>query len=133
MQLENSTMIGKNHRELLVWQKAMRLVVAVYDLVRRLSKEENYGLSDQMRRAAISIPSNIAEGNARCSVKDMAHFFYIAQGSRAELETQLELCQLIGYIPQQELQSTFLQTQEVGRMLSGLIKSTLQQDVKHQP
>lgn len=133
MQLENSTMIGKNHRELLVWQKAMRLVVAVYDLVRRLPKEENYGLSDQMRRAAISIPSNIAEGNALCSVKDMAHFFYIAQGSRAELETQLELCQLIGYIPQQELQSTFLQTQEVGRMLSGLIKSTLQQDVKHQP
>ncbi len=133
MQLENSTMIGKKHRELLVWQKAMRLVVAVYDLVRRLPKEENYGLSDQMRRAAISIPSNIAEGNARCSVKDMAHFFYIAQGSRAELETQLELCQLIGYIPQQELQSTFLQTQEVGRMLSGLIKSTLQQDVKHQP
>lgn len=133
MQLENSTMIGKNHRELLVWQKAMRLVVAVYDLVRRLPKEENYGLSDQMRRAAISIPSNIAEGNARCSVKDMAHFFYIAQDSRAELETQLELCQLIGYIPQQELQSTFLQTQEVGRMLSGLIKSTLQQDVKHQP
>lgn len=133
MQLENSTMIGKNHRELLVWKKAMRLVVAVYDLVRRLPKEENYGLSDQMRRAAISIPSNIAEGNARCSVKDMAHFFYIAQGSRAELETQLELCQLIGYIPQQELQSTFLQTQEVGRMLSGLIKSTLQQDVKHQP
>ncbi len=126
-------MIGKNHRELLVWQKAMRLVVAVYDLVRRLPKEENYGLSDQMRRAAISIPSNIAEGNTRCSVKDMAHFFYIAQGSRAELETQLELCQLIGYIPQQELQSTFLQTQEVGRMLSGLIKSTLQQDVKHQP
>lgn len=126
-------MIGKNHRELLVWQKAMRLVVAVYDLVRRLPKEENYGLSDQMRRAAISIPSNIAEGNARCSVKDMAHFFYIAQGSRAELETQLELCQLIGYLPQQELQSTFLQTQEVGRKLSGLIKSTLQQDVKHQP
>ena len=81
MQLENSTMIGKNHRELLVWQKVMRLVVAVYDLVRRLPKEENYGLSDQMRRAAISIPSNIAEGNARCSVKDMAHFFYIAQGS----------------------------------------------------
>ena len=75
MQLENSTMIGKNHRELLVWQKAMRLVVAVYDLVRRLPKEENYGLSDQMRPAAISIPSNIAEGNARCSVKDMAHFF----------------------------------------------------------
>jgi S23 ribosomal protein len=74
-------MIGKNHRELLVWQKVMRLVVAVYDLVRRLPKEENYGLSDQMRRAAISIPSNIAEGNARCSVKDMAHFFYIAQGS----------------------------------------------------
>ena len=127
MQLESSTMIGKNHRELLVWQKAMRLVVAVYDLVRRLPKEENYGLSDQMRRAAISITSNIAEGNARCSVKDMAHFFYIAQGSRAELETQLELCELIGYISKDRLEPVLMQTQEIGRMLSGLIKSTLQQ------
>ena len=91
-------MQGKNHKELLVWQKAMQLVVDVYNLIRLLPKEETYGLSDQMRRAAISIPSNIAEGNARSSQKDMVHFLYIAQGSRAELETQLELCELIGYI-----------------------------------
>ena len=120
-------MQGKNHKELLVWQKAMQLVVDVYNLIRLLPKEETYGLSDQMRRAAISIPSNIAEGNARSSQKDMVHFLYIAQGSRAELETQLELCELIGYISKERLEPVLMQTQEIGRMLSGLIKSTLQQ------
>ncbi len=120
-------MQGKNHKELLVWQKAMQLVVDVYNLIRLLPKEETYGLSDQMRRAAISIPSNIAEGNARSSQKDMVHFLYIAQGSRAELETQLELCELIGYISKEGLEPVLMQTQEIGRMLSGLIKSTLQQ------
>jgi len=120
-------MQGKNHKELLVWQKAMQLVVDVYNLIRLLPKEETYGLSDQMRRAAISIPSNIAEGNARSSLKDMVHFLYIAQGSRAELETQLELCELIGYISKERLEPVLMQTQEIGRMLSGLIKSALQQ------
>ena len=120
-------MQGKNHKELLVWQKAMQLVVDVYNLIRLLPKEETYGLSDQMRRAAISIPSNIAEGNARSSQKDMVHFLYIAQGSRAELKTQLELCELIGYISKERLEPVLMQTQEIGRMLSGLIKSTLQQ------
>ncbi len=120
-------MQGKNHKELLVWQKAMQLVVDVYNLIRLLPKEETYGLSDQMRRAAISIPSNIAEGNARSSQKDMVHFLHIAQGSRAELETQLELCELIGYISKERLEPVLMQTQEIGRMLSGLIKSTLQQ------
>ena len=120
-------MQGKNHKELLVWQKAMQLVVDVYNLIRLLPKEETYGLSDQMRRAAISIPSNVAEGNARSSQKDMVHFLYIAQGSRAELETQLELCELIGYISKERLEPVLMQTQEIGRMLSGLIKSTLQQ------
>lgn len=120
-------MQGKNHKELLVWQKAMQLVVDVYNLIRLLPKEETYGLSDQMRRAAISIPSNIAEGNAQSSQKDMVHFLYIAQGSRAELETQLELCELIGYISKERLEPVLMQTQEIGRMLSGLIKSTLQQ------
>ena len=105
----------------------MQLVVDVYNLIRLLPKEETYGLSDQMRRAAISIPSNIAEGNARSSQKDMVHFLYIAQGSRAELETQLELCELIGYISKERLEPVLMQTQEIGRMLSGLIKSTLQQ------
>lgn len=120
-------MQGKNHKELLVWQKAMQLVVDIYNLIRLLPKEETYGLSDQMRRAAISIPYNIAEGNARSSQKDMVHFLYIAQGSRAELETQLELCELIGYISKDRLEPVLMQTQEIGRMLSGLIKSTLQQ------
>lgn len=120
-------MQGKNHKELLVWQKAMQLVVDIYNLIRLLPKEETYGLSDQMRRAAISIPSNIAEGNARSSQKDMVHFLYIAQGSRAELETQLELCELVGYISKERLEHVLMQTQEIGRMLSGLIKSTLQQ------
>lgn len=77
----------RTHKELLVWQKSMLLVEEIYRLVKRLPKEETYALSDQMRRAAVSIPSNIAEGNARNSPKEFQHFLYISLGSAAELET----------------------------------------------
>lgn len=83
---------GKNYRELPVWQKAMQAAEDTYNIVKTLPKEEIFALSDQMRRAAVSIPSNIAEVNARGTNKEPVHFLYIAQGSRAELETQLELC-----------------------------------------
>ena len=88
----------RTHKELLVWQKSMLLVEEVYRLVKMLPKEETYALSDQMRRAAISIPSNIAEGNARNSPKEFQQFLYISLGSAAELETQLLICQRLGYI-----------------------------------
>lgn len=116
-------MRGKNHRELQVWQKAMQVTENIYKVVRLLPKDETYALSDQMRRAAVSIPSNIAEGNARGTNKETIHFLYIAQGSRAEVETQLELCFRIGYIDKDTLDNVIAQLQEIGRMISGLIKS----------
>lgn len=115
-------MKGKNYRELLVWQKAMQAAEDTYNIVKTLPKEEMFALSDQMRRAAVSIPSNIAEGNARDTNKETVHFLYIAQGSRAELETQLELCRRIGYITEKDLQYMLVQTQEIGSMFAGLIR-----------
>ena len=77
------------YQDLVVWQRSMELVKEIYSLIKYLPKEELYGLSDQMRRAAVSIPSNIAEGQARYSNKDFIGFLYISRGSIAELETQL--------------------------------------------
>ena len=88
----------RNYKDLIVWQKAMDLSVEIYKLVKKLPKEETYSLSDQMRRAAISIPSNIAEGKSRASQKEFSYFLSIAQGSRSELETQIQLCERIGYL-----------------------------------
>lgn len=104
---------------MIVWQKAMQLTIDVYNLIRQLPLEEKYALSDQMRRSAISIPSNIAEGNARESKRDTNHFLHIAQGSRAELE----LCLRIGNLSKTLLKETLSLSDEVGRMLAGLIKS----------
>ncbi len=78
------------YKDLIVWQRAMELVVAVYGLLKDFPKEEIFGLSSQMKRAVISIPSNIAEGYRRRSVKDRKHFLVISYGSAAELETQVE-------------------------------------------
>ena len=80
----------RNYKDLIVWQKAMDLSVEIYRLVKKLPKEELYCLSDQMRRSAISIPSNIAEGKSRTSQKEFSYFLSIAQGSRSELETQIQ-------------------------------------------
>lgn len=111
----------KDYKELMVWQKSMLLVEEVYRLVRFLPREEIYGLSDQMRRAAVSIPSNIAEGNARESEKDFSRFLAIAQGSNAEIETQLLICERLGYIPTEELQKACQLNEEIAKMLRSLI------------
>lgn len=90
--------MGKGFQELLVWQKARDLAVAVYKETAEGAFTRDYGLRDQIRRSAVSIPSNIAEGDERDSDKDAIRFFYIAKGSLAELQTQLEIAQLIGYM-----------------------------------
>ncbi len=87
-----------NYKELIVWQKSMSLVTEIYQLVKFLPKEETYALSDQMRRAAVSIPSNIAEGQARNSTREFVNFLSIARGSKAELETQLMICVRLKYL-----------------------------------
>jgi four helix bundle protein len=110
----------KNYADLTVWQKAMDLTAQVYELTKRLPKEEIYGITSQMRRAAISIPSNIAEGHERHSRKEFTHFISIAQGSKAELETQLLLCVRIGYFADTDISDILNLLQEVGKMLTTL-------------
>lgn len=113
----------KDFKDLIVWQKAMELTKAVYTLVKKLPKEELFALSDQMRRSAISIPSNIAEGQARNSTKEFIHFLAIAKGSKAELETQLLLCVSIQYLTESDIQHATELITEVGKMINALQKS----------
>jgi four helix bundle protein len=113
----------KCYRDLTVWQAGVDLVESVYHLVRKLPRSELFALSSQIKRAAISIPSNIAEGHARSSRKEFLHFLSISLGSLAELETQLFLAQRMRYITKDELASNLSKTEELGRMIRGLQKA----------
>ena len=110
----------RSYRDLIVWQKAVDLCVEAYRLSKKLPKEELYALSDQIRRAAVSVPSNIAEGHARHSRKDFAHFLMIAQGSIAELETQLYLAVRMAMLAESDVDSLMPLSGEVSRMLMSL-------------
>lgn len=103
-----------------VWQKSMTLVTNVYQLTQQFPKEELYSLTSQIRRAAVSIPSNIAEGRSRHSTKDYMRFVMIARGSVAELETQLRISHNLAYVTQERLQPILNDANEIGRMLNGL-------------
>ena len=116
-------MKSSNYKELKVWQKAMDLTVEVYKLVKLLPNEETYALSDQMRRAVVSIPSNIAEGQGRNSDKEFIQFLSIARGSLWELETQIEICLRIGYIDQSLATNTNNLIAEISKMLNALSNS----------
>ncbi|MBR3725220.1 MAG: four helix bundle protein [Bacteroidales bacterium] len=116
-------MKSSNYKELKVWQKAMDLTVEVYKLVKLLPKEETYALSDQMRRAVVSIPSNIAEGQGRNSDKEFIQFLSIARGSLWELETQIEICLRIGYIDQSLATNIYNLIEEISKMLNALSNS----------
>ena len=113
--------MASSYEELIVWQKAMELAEETYQIVKSLPKEELYVLSDQMRRAAISIPSNIAEGQARHSTKEFANFLSIAKGSVAELHTQYLLCVKLQYVTKDRIQKALILLEEVGKMLNSLI------------
>jgi four helix bundle protein len=99
----------------------MEVAAMVYQITKKLLKEEIYSLTNQMRRAAVSIPSNIAEGQARRSIKEFMQFLRIAQGSKAELETQLLLCQKIKYLSDSDITEMMRLLQEIGKMLTSLI------------
>ena len=88
----------KSYQDLLVWQKSIKLTTRVYALTKRFPKDEMYGLSSQLRRAAVSIPSNVAEGHARQHNKEFKQFLHIALGSVAEVDTQLFIARELGYI-----------------------------------
>lgn len=114
-------LLGMIYKELIVWQKSMELVKEIYSLVKKLPKEETYSLSDQMRRAATSIPSNIAEGNGRKSQVEYARFLDIARGSQFELETQLHICIMLNFLTENETKKAFELIAEIGKMLNTLI------------
>ncbi len=110
-----------NHRDLAVWQKSMALAVDVHALSKQMPKEEMFGLASQMRRAAVSVPSNTAEGAARRTTKEFLYFLYIARGSLAELETQLRLTRAIGYLSDDVVSPALASSDEVGRLLTSVI------------
>lgn len=114
---------GKGHRELVAWQKAMDLVVAVYEASASWPREETYGLRQQARRAAVSIPANLAEGFGRNSRREYRHFVGIACGSLLELETELLVAQRLEYGDNSRLPDLLLRVAEVARLLNGLRRS----------
>lgn len=114
-------MVVASYSELKVWQKTMDLAVDVYNVIKKLPKEELYVLSDQIRRSVISIPSNIAEGQQRNTSKEFIHFLYIAKGSLSELETQIILCEGLEYLDKKDTERLLLQCSEIGKMLNGLL------------
>ena len=111
----------ESHKDLDVWKRSMDLVTEVYRLTQKWPVEEKYGLTSQLRRAAVSIPSNIAEGSARGSTADFSRFLNIAQGSLAEVETQLEIACRVDLIDRSSLFTNEIIS--LRRMLSGLKKS----------
>ena len=111
------------YQDLVVWQKSMQLVKEVYKLVRLLPKGEKYALGDQMRRAAVSIPSNIAEGYGRNYDKELIQFLYISRGSKSELETQIEISIMLGYFSREEAEASLDLCSEVGKMLNAFLSS----------
>ncbi len=110
-----------SYKDLIVWQKSMDLAEEAYRITSSLPKEELYSLSGQIRRAAVSIASNIAEGYGRNSVKEYCRFLSIARGSKNEVETQLLLCVRLGYLEQKQLSASFSLCDEIGKMLNALI------------
>ncbi|MBO2526183.1 MAG: four helix bundle protein [Bacteroidales bacterium] len=112
----------KTYRDLIVWQKAMEMTVMLYPIASKLPKEETFALCSQMRRAAVSIPSNIAEGFGRNSKKEYLQFLYIAYGSVCELETQLMLCVRIEYLTEIEIQPLMDILTEIGKMITTITK-----------
>ena len=110
----------RQFRDLLVWQRSMRLAEEIYSATRGFPKEEMFGLASQLRRAAVSVPSNIAEGQGRNTEKSFALFLNQARGSLYEVETQLELARNLGMIPQETTATLLEMAAEIGRMLHGL-------------
>jgi four helix bundle protein len=115
-------MVMGGFRDLKVWQEGKRLAVKIYKITNVAPFNRDFGLRDQIRSAAVSIPSNIAEGDERSTNKEAVKFFYIAKGSLAELQTQLEIAYEIGYIGREVLDELEAACSSLGKMLGSLIK-----------
>lgn len=113
----------KTHKDLDVWKKSIVLVASIYKTTSSFPKEELYGLTSQIRRSAISIPSNIAEGAARNHINEFRQFLYISLASAAELETQLIISNMLDFIDNQKSEELILELNSISKMIQGLIKS----------
>ena len=113
----------QTYRDLIAWQKAMELAVAIYRATSTFPKSEVYGLTQQIRRAAVSVPSNIAEGQGRLHRGDFVHHLSIARGSLLEVETYLVAVVRLGYLPPSKVDPVIAACEEVSRLLAGLLKS----------
>ena len=111
---------AQNYKDLVVWQKGIALAKAIYQLTSRFPSEEKFGLVSQMRRAAVSIPSNVAEGQARHTTGEFIQFISHAEGSTAELETQLILSVELGFVVNEQTTNEFILLDDIRRMLNGL-------------
>jgi len=115
--------MGQSYRDLLAWQKAMDLVIAIYNSTKSFPRDEVYGLASQLKRTAVLIPTNIAEGQARYSPNDFFLFLARARGALVEVETQLILAQRLGYVAAEESRQLLDRSAEVGKILNGLISA----------
>jgi four helix bundle protein len=116
-------MAVQSYRQLIAWQKAMELVKHIYELTKSFPKDEIYGLTSQIRRAAVSVPSNIAEGQGRDSTKEFLHHLSIAYGSLMETETQILIAESLYYLKAEESNLILEKTAEAGRLINGLSRS----------
>lgn len=112
----------KPHKKLDAWKHGIELTVETYRLTKRLPSEERYGLAAQMRRAAVSVPSNVAEGAARNTRREFIQFLHTAQGSLAELDTQIVICEKLGYIVNTDLREVREGIERESKLITGLIK-----------
>ena len=112
-----------SYTQLKVWQKGMDMVEEIYHITLKLPESERFGLISQLRRAAVSVPSNIAEGYSRMTTKEYINFLSIARGSNAELETQLLICKRLNYLSDSDLSLAFPLLKEIGKMISAIINT----------
>ena len=122
--MNNSVKTIKEFTDLLAWQEAHKLVLLIYKTTKKFPKEELYSLTDQIRRASVSITSNIAEGFGRQSYKEKIQFYYLAQGSLVEVKNQIIIARDVGYIRPDVYESIKLQSENAHRLLQGLIKKS---------
>lgn len=123
----------RTFRDLVVWQKAIDLVTEIYRVTQKFPKEEMFGLISQLRRAAVSVPSNIAEGQGRLTEKEFRQFLGNARGSLSEVDTQIIIAKNLGYLEESVFKNLSAMIAEVGRVLNGLISSVISEKRTKKP
>jgi four helix bundle protein len=121
--MDGNKVSAKNYRELIVWQEGIKLAKKVYRLTEKFPRQETYALADQIRRAVVSVPSNIVEGQARKAPGDFRRFLHIALGSLAEVDTQLILAHEFGYLNKEDIDAVDVEIQSLRKKLYALINS----------